>query len=212
MIKYFLFLLIAVVLGAILLLGFRGQRGEGRPFEVFSDMDHQPKYKSQNTSDFYADGRSDRHEIPGTVPFGVPVEDPYYLTGKIKGEFANGFPESVEVTQEFLDRGKERYEINCAVCHGYTGDGKGMTTKYGMVGVASFLDERLVDMPDGQIYYTAAYGKGTMLGYPHIKVDDRWAIVAYIRALQISQTGTAADLPEGFVEASKESNSEEETK
>ncbi len=94
-----------------------------------------------------------------------------------------------------MARGQERYNINCAVCHGYSGHGNGVTGKFGMVAIATYHDERLRNMPDGEIYNTIANGKGTMMAYGHqVSLYDRWAIVAYIRALQRSQYAKAADL------------------
>jgi mono/diheme cytochrome c family protein len=103
----------------------------------------------------------------------------------------------VTVTAELLARGRERYTIHCAVCHGATGDGKGVTAKYQMVGMASFHDPRLVTMPDGEIFNTITHGKNQMGAYgPNVKVQDRWAIIAYVRALQRAHLATLDDVPE----------------
>jgi mono/diheme cytochrome c family protein len=108
--------------------------------------------------------------------------------------WGNGIP--FTATLATLERGRERYQIQCAVCHGATGGGNGIATKYGLVGVASLHQQRLRDMTDGEIYNTIVNGKNTMLGYgASIQVPDRWAIVAYIRALQLSQNATIADVP-----------------
>ena len=108
--------------------------------------------------------------------------------------WGNGIP--FTATLATLERGRERYQIQCAVCHGATGAGNGIATKYGLVGVASLHQQRLRDMTDGEIYNTIVNGKNTMLGYgASIQVPDRWAIVAYIRALQRSQNATIADVP-----------------
>jgi len=95
-----------------------------------------------------------------------------------------------------MQRGKERYTIYCAVCHGASGGGNGIAGQYGLVAIASYHQDRLRTMADGEIFNTITHGKNTMLGYgANIPVDDRWAIVAYVRALQIAQTATIADVP-----------------
>jgi mono/diheme cytochrome c family protein len=100
------------------------------------------------------------------------------------------------VTMELLQRGRERYKIYCAVCHNEAGDGKGITGRYGMVGMANFHEPRLVQMPDGEYFDTITHGKNNMGAYAaNIEINDRWAIVAYIRALQRSQNAGAADVP-----------------
>lgn len=131
-------------------------------------------------------------------------KEDYANTGKLSGEgsanpnngtnWGNGIP--FQATLATLQRGRDRYEIQCAVCHGSTGAGNGIASKYGLVGVASFHQQRLRDMNDGEIYNTIVNGKNTMLGYgASVQVPDRWAIVAYIRALQRSQNATIADVP-----------------
>jgi len=102
----------------------------------------------------------------------------------------------VLVTEALLKRGQERYGIYCAPCHAAAGDGKGITSKYGMVAMANFHDKRLVLMPDGEIFNTITYGKTLMGAYgAQIPINDRWAIVAYIRALQRSRLATTDDVP-----------------
>ena len=185
------------------------------PIEIFPDMDHQPKYQPQHPSEFFADGRSSRPPVEGTVPIGytlphrylqVPASNltleshgftnhpDYYNTGRMGDVYGDGLP--MEVTEALLHRGQERYDINCAICHGRTGAGNGIVTQYGLVAVANFHDERIRTMPDGQIFSTITNGKNTMGAYgPQIAVEDRWAIVAYIRALELSQAARFADLP-----------------
>jgi mono/diheme cytochrome c family protein len=103
----------------------------------------------------------------------------------------------IPVTAELLARGQERYAIHCQVCHGAAGDGNGITSKFGMVGAANYHVDRLRQMADGEIYNTIVNGKNNMFGYgANIRGDDRWAIVAYVRALQRSQYATLADVPE----------------
>lgn len=192
--RYFFFAFVVVIVAVVAVAGFRGEKTPNRPFEIFPDMDHQPKFKAQAGSDYFADGRSDRGTIPGTIPTSVPVEDPYKVTGMIEGNWGDGIP--FEVTDEFLARGQERFNINCAVCHGATGSGNGITSQYGVPGAANYHTDRIIAMPDGEIYNTIVHGKGNMIGLPHLQIRDRWAIIAYIRALQISQTATINDVPQ----------------
>ena len=100
------------------------------------------------------------------------------------------------ITAEFMARGRARFQISCLPCHGALGDGKGITTKFGMTVIGNFHDPRLVGMTDGEIFNTVSLGKNLMQGYAaNIAVEDRWAIIAYVRALQLSQLATADDLP-----------------
>ena len=215
MLRYFFIGLGLFLVGLFAVAGFRGQKSEKPPIEIFPDMDHQPKVKAQVPSEFFADGRGNRQPVPGTVPLGyeapVSKENPFpdegkyrmvryssgtdYLnTGRFGNQWGTGIP--MPVTAELMQRGQERYTIFCGVCHGASGGGNGVAGQYGLVAIASFHQDRLRDMADGEIYNTIAHGKNTMLGYgSKIPVDDRWAIVAYVRALQAAQTATLADVP-----------------
>ena len=215
MLRYFFIGLGLFLVGLFAVAGFRGQKSEKPPIEIFPDMDHQPKVKAQAPSEFFADGRGNRQPVPGTVPLGyeapVSKENPFpdegkyrmvrystgtdYLnTGRFGNQWGTGIP--MPVTAELMQRGQERYTIFCGVCHGASGGGNGVAGQYGLVAIASFHQDRLRDMADGEIYNTITHGKNTMLGYgSKIPVDDRWAIVAYVRALQAAQTATLADVP-----------------
>lgn len=216
--RYFLFSWFLVVVAVVLIAGFRGQKSIEPPIEIFPDMDRQAKVKAQVTSEFFADGRGNRMPVEGTVPVGYefPVNKkrlpdaiqpnavtgsyssmPVYLdTGKIGGNWGTGIP--VEVNQQLLERGRQRYDINCAVCHGATGQGNGIVGQYGMVAIANYHQDRIRQMPDGELFNVIANGKNTMKAYGHqINVHDRWAIVSYIRALQLSQNVPFDQLPEG---------------
>ena len=212
--KYFFLVFAAVVLVILLIAGPRDRLSTNRPFEFFPDMDHQAKVKAQTESKFFADGIGARAAVPGTVPLGwdIPAKGElnakpewspnsraysaapdYYNTGKMGDRWGDGMP--VTVTSAMMKRGQERYAINCQICHGATGAGDGITSKYGWVGIANYHDQRLVDMADGEIFNTITNGKNTMLGYGgNIPVADRWAIVAYLRALQKARQGRLADL------------------
>lgn len=219
MLKYFFALFALLIVLVVTVAGFRGQKSSKPPIEIFPDMDHQPKVKAQTPSGFYADGRSNRTPVAGTVPLGYsspqhkPVdgsigESPspytqvkfsggvsYNDTGKFGDQWGTGLP--LEITPEVLARGQERYAISCQVCHGATGAGNGIAGKYGLVAIANLHQQRIRDMADGEIFNTITHGKNSMMGYgDRIQVPDRWAIVAYIRALQKSQGGaTIEDVP-----------------
>ena len=120
----------------------------------------------------------------------------YYNTGKMGTNWGTGFP--MTVTSELMERGRQRFNINCAVCHGMTAAGDGITKQYGLTTVVTLQDERIRKMADGEIFNTITHGKNTMLAYgPNVMVSDRWAIISYLRALQRSQNATAADVPSG---------------
>ncbi len=195
--------------GVVLLvsvMGFRGLRSTRPPIEVFPDMDRQAKYKPQAESKFFADGRADRQIPAGTVPYGRDgaKADPAFLRaddfryeGKLAdGSFGRGVPPDVEVTEVFVRRGQSRYQIYCAPCHGALGDGNGITKSYGMLTTPTYHDDRLRGMAEGEIFNTITHGKNTMMAYADkLSPDDRWAVVAYVRALQRAAYGKIEDVP-----------------
>ena len=126
---------------------------------------------------------------------GFSDQPDYYNTGKFGDVYGDGFP--LDVTDALVKRGQERFNINCAVCHGKVGMANGITSQFGLAAIANLQDDRIRIMPDGQIFSTITNGKNTMGAYgPNIAVEDRWAIVAYVRTLQKSQSVKLADLPE----------------
>jgi mono/diheme cytochrome c family protein len=215
MLRYFFIALGLFLVLLVAVAGFRGQKSSKPPIEIFPDMDHQPKVKAQAPSDFFADDRGNRLPVAGTVPLGYEMplskENPFpdegkyrtvryssgtdYLnSGRFGDRWGTGIP--LPVTAELLQRGQERYTIFCGVCHGASGAGNGVAGQYGLVAIASLHQDRLRNMADGEIYNTITHGKNTMLGYgDSIPLDDRWAIVAYVRALQLSQNATLNDVP-----------------
>jgi mono/diheme cytochrome c family protein len=203
--RYAYYTLAFTVVLLISVMGFRGLRSTRPPVEVFPDMDRQGKYKPQAESRFFADGRADRPIPAGTVPRGRTVDaDPAYLRaddfryeGKLPdGSFGRGFPAGLEVTDRFIQRGKNRFEIYCAPCHGVLGDGNGITKSYGMLVTPSYHDDRLRALAEGEIFNTITHGKNTMFAYgDKLAPDDRWAVVAYVRALQRAHHGTINDVP-----------------
>jgi len=150
------------------------------------DMHDQPRYETLEASAFFADGRASRAPVAGTVARGHLFEDEHLYFGKVGGEFVETFP--FPITMETMTRGRERYDIFCAPCHDRLGTGQGMVVKRGFSGPASFHDQRLKDARAGYLYDVIARGFGRMSGYAaQIPVEDRWAIVAYVRALQASR-------------------------
>lgn len=160
------------------------------------DMHDQPKYKPLRESDFYADKRSARPIVTGTVARGQLDDDSYYYTGKVGNAYATEFP--FPVTEQVLKRGQERFNIYCSPCHSEIGDGNGMIVARGFKKPPSYHTERLRTAPVGHFFDVITNGFGAMGDYSQqISVQDRWAIVAYIRALQFSQNATRADVPAG---------------
>lgn len=152
-------------------------------------MANQPKYLPLSPSPFFADGRSARPLIEGTVPRGSVAED-YFSVPKD----SNVFP--IPVTRELLERGQERFNIYCSVCHGLVGNGDGMIVRRGFRRPPSYHIDRLRQAPVGHFYDVITNGFGAMPDYAtQIPPRDRWAIIAYIRTLQLSQNVPAAELP-----------------
>jgi cytochrome c553 len=196
---YLVTLFVCVLVVSI--LGFRGSTFTAPPIDLFPDwafpgMEVQPKLRPQSTSAFFADGRADRTPPPRTIARGMLRDDDHLHLGKIaSGAFAPSVPVSLTVDRAFLERGRDRYQVYCAPCHGALGDGNGMTKRYGMGATPSYHDARLRTMPDGEIFNTITVGKNTMMPYADkISPEDRWAVVAYVRALQRAQQGTVADV------------------
>lgn len=186
----------AVVL-SVGILGFRGCTSTRPPLEVFPDMDRQAKYRPQAESRFFADGRTDRPLPIGVVARGDLRSDHAFFQGKTAtGDWLRGLPTSITVDAKLMQRGGERYAIYCAPCHGALGDGNGITKAYGMGATPTYHDDRLRSQAEGELYNTITNGKATMLPYADkLEPADRWAVVAYVRALQRSRAGTLADVP-----------------
>ena len=159
-----------------------------------NDMHDQPKYKGQRGSEFFTDGRSERPLVPGTVARGHLDDDEQLYTGKLDGQPVTTFP--APVTRAILERGQERYGIYCTPCHDRVGNGNGMIVERGYRRPPSLHIDRLREAPVGHFFDVITGGFGAMPDYAaQIPVDDRWAIVAYIRALQLSQHATLGDVP-----------------
>jgi mono/diheme cytochrome c family protein len=174
---------------ALVFASCRGQISEKPPVHPNMNMDQQPRMEAQEVNEFFEDNRSMRQPVEGTIARGFKKEDVAYYEGTDgNGEWVEDIP--VAVTKELLYRGQERYDVYCSVCHGGTGAGDGiiMTGNYGYVPAPTYHQDRLREAPDGELYSAIYNGVRTMPSYAtQIKVEDRWAIVAYIRALQASQ-------------------------
>jgi len=194
--RYFLFFFGLAVLAVMLVAGKRGGTSTKPPLELFPDMDRQPKLRPQAPNAFFPDGASSRLPVAGTVARGVPYEDNEINTGKIPGTTNWVADMPIEVTQELMRRGRDRYDIFCAACHGAVGDGRGITSNYGMGATASLHDNRVIHLEDGDIFNTITHGKNLMGAYgSRIAIQDRWAIIAYVRALQRSRLAYLEEVP-----------------
>src|SRR5436853_1035759 len=213
MLRGFLLISLLITIAAVAVLGFRGEKTTNEPWEIFPDMVRQMKVRAQSPLNFFADGRGPRMPVNGTVPIGyeMPKAQPpgapesqravgfsvgtdYFDTGKMGNNWGTGIP--IPVTPQLLQRGRERFNITCAMCHGPTAAGNGITKSYGLATVVTLQDDRIHKMADGEIFNTITNGKNTMMAYgPNIMVADRWAIIAYLRALQRSQSAAIADVP-----------------
>ena len=181
---------------ALLLGGCRGSLKEDPPIHINPNMDAMERFEAQEANPFFEDGRAMRPPVPGTVARGMLREDVAFHTGRnADGGYVQVMP--VEYTVEFANRGRERYDIYCSVCHGVAGDGQGivMTGGYGFVPIG-FHNDRLRTIEDGYLYEVITQGVRSMPAYAQqIPIADRWAIVAYVRALQRSQNADRDDIP-----------------
>jgi hypothetical protein len=159
------------------------------------DMHVQPKYLPLEPSDFFADGRSARQPVAGTVARGELRIDEHLYTGKVNGKDADTFP--FPITANDILRGQERYNIYCSPCHDYTGSGRGMIVMRGFPPPPSFHIDRLRQARVGHFFDVMTNGNGSMYSYAsRVTPEDRWRIAAYIRALQLSENAKIEDVPE----------------
>ncbi len=207
--RYFFLAYVLIGLLVVGIFGLRGQKFSKPPVRIFPDMDEQDKVRAQKPDPFFADGHGSRLPVAGTQPRGFNPEGDreiggipeyefggmtgYYYTGHVGDYYGNGMPEELALTTEsaeaLIRRGEERYGIYCAVCHGASGNGDGITNKYGVPVVNNqnaHLNALSSDKyPDGRVFEVITKGKGLMSGYGYnIPVRDRWAIIAYIREMQ----------------------------
>ncbi len=188
--------------------GCRGSIQGDEPIHLNLNMDFQQRFDPQEPNPFFEDNRSMRPPVAGTVARGLLREDVRFYVGReSNGAYVAEMP--VPVTRDLLERGQERYDIFCAVCHGQAGDGQGIIMTgtsnvtgrgYGYTPVPSYHIDRLRQVEDGYMYDVIANGVRNMPPYAkQIPVADRWAIVSYVRALQRSQNATVQDVPAGEV-------------
>lgn len=185
----------AAFLLAVVLAACAGRTSRKPQVEVFPDMKRQVKVKPQEASAFFADGRGSRPPVPGTIAQGQLDDDSPFATGAENGMYVARNP--LPLDQKVLMRGQERFNIYCAPCHDRTGSGRGIVGQRSSWLANNLHDERIKAMVDGEIFQVITYGRRTMPGYRfQISEQDRWAIVAYVRALQRATSGTLADVPE----------------
>ncbi len=185
--------------GIMVLTGCLGPSRDTPPLQIWDDMKAQPKYKSQQRSPLFEDKRTSRRPPEGTVAIGQLSGDDAYRWGVVNSQYVG--KNQAPVNPELLAHGQLKYNTYCAPCHSRVGDGKGI------VGIragaafqpANLLEPRVQQMNDGELYSIASEGRRTMMGYRTQTDDhDRWAIVAYLRALHRSNSGTKDDVPENL--------------
>ena len=213
--RYFLAIFAVCVLGTVGVLGFRGSHSRKPTLYIFPDMERQPKLRPQTANAFFDDGMSSRLPVAGTIarvkPIHVglkevyPWQDAPVVTGRVTG--TTNFVElnPLPVTAELLQRGQEVFDIVCAACHSKLGDGNGTPKRINAMPVVGNLhDKRIVELTDGELFNTVSYGKGLMQGYAGtLPIEDRWAAIAYLRALQLSRLGSLDEVPEAARSALK---------
>lgn len=211
--KYFFLSYFFIAVLVVSIAGTRGSKSLQPPVEIFPDMDQQAKVKYQAASGFFADGIGGRAPVAHTVPIGYELSATaaadgakpavfgfsnaldFYSTGRSAEDhdyYGDGFPKELALDAKLLERGQQRYNIYCSMCHGTSGNGKGITSKYGILTAFNFQQPGATDpanptayRPTGAIFDTITNGKGLMGPYGGvIPVRDRWAIIAYIRTLQ----------------------------
>ena len=205
--RYFLLIFLTIVAVVFGVAGLRGHLSRKPPILIIPDLNRQFKLRPEQPNGFFANGLSSQLPPPGTVPRSQPLqtvsgpvysyEDSPVNTGHIAG--TTNFVETnpLPVTPALLRQGREQFEIYCTPCHSALGDGNGIMKKLGvMPAVANLHDKRIVEMTDGEIFNTITRGKGLMAAYgPTVSIEDRWAIIAYLRAVQLSWLGSTNDLP-----------------
>lgn len=214
--RYFFLVYAIIAVLVIGIFGLRGQKFSHTPIWIFPDMDFQDRTNAQARDPFFANAQGARMPVAGTQPRGfnpqgaskiggIPEYEfggqvSYYYTGHAGDYYGTGMPEELELTEdsalELIRRGKERFGIYCAVCHGASGDGAGITSTYGVPGIANLHlgPFQTGTYPDGRMFDVITHGKGQMAAYGYnIPIRDRWAIVAYVRTLQAAKA--AADAP-----------------
>ena len=209
--RYVLIGIAMMVFLVVSLAGFRGDISRKAPIELIADMDRQPKLRPLEPNSFFANGMSSQPLVKGTVrqSEAIPLADgsdvyPFETEHPAVSGLQTGTTNAVaniplEVSMGLMERGREKYTISCVPCHGGQGDGNGVVKYFGISAIKSLHDPDVVKQSDGDIYRTITWGKGVMKGYANtLSIEDRWAIVAYARALQLSRLGTEDEVPARF--------------
>jgi mono/diheme cytochrome c family protein len=207
-----LILTLLAILPPVVVAQVRSKPNPNRPINLIQDMDLQAKFKAQSMNDLFADGRSQRVQVAGTVARGEANLDDHLHKGVVAGQWASTMPASLPMTHELLERGQGRFNIYCSPCHGYSGMGNGAVNQRALelvanaegpvngtvwVAAKSLHDATVTMQPVGQLFNTVTNGIRNMAGYQsQIPLEDRWAIVAYMKALQRSQDAELADVPQ----------------
>jgi mono/diheme cytochrome c family protein len=194
--RYFLLIFALCVVAVMGIFGKRGHTFSKPPLEIFRDMDRQPKYRPQQPSVVFANERTSQEAVAGTVARGDHFQNNAINTGRIPGttNFVETIP--VTVTEQFMARGQQRFNIYCTPCHDAAGTGNGIVKKYGYATVRSLHEPLIARQTDGELFNTITHGKATMMSYgSQITIEDRWAIVAYVRALQRSRLASTNEVP-----------------
>ena len=206
--RYFLVIFGICVIATMGILGKRGSEFRKPPLFIFPDMEFQPKIRPQKENGLFANGFGSQEPVAGTIARSEPMvtsagevfpfEDSPVNTGRLIGTTNYVEHNPLPVTMALLRRGQQRFQINCTPCHGATGDGNGITKKIGAMPIVTSLhDKRLVEITDGELFFVISNGRNLMGAYgPNVSTPDRWAIVAYVRALQRARLGTLEDVPQ----------------
>ncbi len=214
--RYVLVGIAMMVFLVVSLAGFRGDISRKPPLEVFPDMDRQPKLRPMEPNSFFKNGMSSQPLVEGTIARSEAIDlgagkkvypfekDHVAVSGFVKkGETNTVASIPIPVTSQLMVRGRTKYNISCLPCHGGQGDGNGVVKHFGFGAIKDLHDPNVVKLNDGQLYRVITVGnlegKGEMKGYANtLDVTDRWAVVAYVRALQLSRLGKEEEVPEQF--------------
>ena len=191
-----------------IILRARAVPSESRRIHIIQNMDNQPKYVDQQENDLFVDTRSMRPRVPGTIARSQMVSDTHYFLGTSEGDFATTFPSNVVIDEALLKRGRIQFEVYCLPCHGVRGEGDGPVHDRAMVLLnagtngttwvqpKNLHEEAITEQPVGQIFWSISNGIRNMAGYAsQIRLEDRWAIVAWVKALQYSQNAPVESVP-----------------
>jgi mono/diheme cytochrome c family protein len=202
-------LVVSVILSLVplaLIARKRATFSEEPRVHLVQDMDNQPRYRAQAANPLFADGRAMRPPVEGSVARGELRDDDLYERGRTEEAWLQGLPAGVTLSDELLLRGQQRFNVFCTPCHGLVGEGDGMVARRAdrlqegtWVPPASLHSELVRGRPDGHLFNAITHGIRSMPGYgSQIPVEDRWAVVAYIRALQLSQNARPEQVPESY--------------